>query len=154
MKRCDYNISMGMYVSSEVTIRRPVGEVYSYICNLQNMPFYTKVVSVEKVSGNGEVGTKYTLTTQNAFSKTKKEIEITQRIGHGHFAYKDLSVNYVNENGYKFEEQPDGGVKVIAYKSANIGALYSILTLNFGNERQVKAELTSQLLTLKKIFEA
>lgn len=141
-------------VQVAVEINRPVNEVFSYIVNLQHMPYYTDIIEVNRISGNGEVGTIYEIVTRSTFSKIKKQIEISKKSAHMQFAYIDKSLNYENETGYMFEELSSGGVKVTSYKSANVGGLYSLLTLNIGHERSVQKELYKSLQTLKKIFEA
>lgn len=145
---------MAKKIQVTAEINRPVNEVFSYIVNLQNMPYYTDIIEVHRVSGNGEVGTVYELVMRTTFSKIKKQIEVSKKSAHMQFAYRDMSLNYENETGYMFEELAHGGVNVTAYKSANVGGLYSLLTLNIGNERNVQKELYKSLQTLKKIFEA
>lgn len=145
---------MAKKIQVSAEINRPVNEVFSYIVNLQNMPYYTDVVEAQRTSGNGEVGSLYEIVLRTTFSKIIKQIEISKKSAHMQFAYTDKSLNYENETGYMFEELSHGGVRVTAYKSANVGGLYSLLTLNLGNERNVQKELNKSLQTLKKIFEA
>lgn len=139
---------------AEVVINKPIGEVYSYVCNFDNWPYFTKTISVQKKFGTGEVGSKYEIVTSGIFSKRHSLMEITQKLAHMRFSFTNKSLPYLNETVFLFEEVDNIGTKVRAYKTAKVGVLYSLLTLNVPQEREVQRELEDALRHLKIIFEA
>ena len=107
---------------------------------------------VEKVSGDGGVGSIYNAITSSLLGKKKTPIEITRKIAHEHFAFKNNSTSYANETGFKLEEI-DGTTKVTAYQEVEIGSLVSLITLNFISLRDTANILSKMLEKLKITLE-
>lgn len=139
-------------VSTDLIINKEPQEIYFFIANLENLPFWSEIKAVEKVSGEGEIGSKYNITTPTLFGRKKTPIEVTVTHPHEHFAFKDSSTNYHNETGFRLE-QIDGTTRVTAYQDVNIGGLISLVTLSFAAHRDTGNTLSKMLHKLKLTLE-
>jgi len=119
---------------------------------MENLPFWTDVKLAKRVSGNGEVGTIYNLTMNKILSKKIIPVEVTQKLAHAKFAYRDTTVSVQNEIGYIFSEE-SGKTVVTAYREVGLGSLAYLLTLNFLTDRDTKKQLEESLASLKEFLE-
>ena len=139
-------------VSRDIIINKQPHQIYFFISNLENLPFWSEFAMVEKVSGDGGVGSIYNAITSSLLGKKKTPIEITRKMAHEHFAFKDNSTSYANETGFKLEEI-DGTTKITAYQEVGIGSLVSLITLNFISLRDTANVLSKMLEKLKITLE-
>lgn len=139
-------------VTRDIIINKQPHEIYFFISNPENFPFWSEFTLVEKVSGNGEIGSIYNIVSSTFLGKKKTPIEITQKKAHEHFAFKDNSISYANETGFKLEEI-DGTTKITAYQEADMGALVFFATLSFLATRDTANTLSKMLEKLKLTLE-
>ena len=143
---------MAKKVQVSIIINKPIGEVYSYITDPDQWAFWMDIAEVEKVSGNGEVGTIYNLAVPRVLGSRKTPIEITRKLAHIQFAFKDNSLSVGNETGFRLEEAEEG-VLVTAYCQSDIGVIASVLTLGFLATMDTEQKLQKMLENLKSILE-
>jgi hypothetical protein len=143
---------MSKKITATIDIEKGVGEVYSFVAKMENLPFWTEIKSAEKISGTGEVGTIYNLTVKSFLTKKIVPVEITQKLAHAKFAYRDTTVSVQNEIGYIFSEE-SGKTVVTAYREVGLGSLAYLLTLNFLTDRDTKKQLEESLASLKEFIE-
>lgn len=143
---------MAKRVEASIVINKEPHQIYYFIADLLNLPLWSDVEAVEKVSGDGEVGSIYNIVTSTLLSKRKTPVEITQTITHGLFAFKDNSLSVNNETGFSLKEE-GGQTRVTAYQEIDIGPLVSLLTLNFLTSRDADRSLSKMLERLKSIIE-
>ena len=139
-------------VVRDIIINKQPHQIYFFISNPENLPFWSEFAMVEKVSGDGGIGSTYNIITSSLLGKKKTPIEITRKIAHQHFAFKNNSTSYANETGFKLEEI-DGTTKVTAYQEVEIGSLVSLITLNFISLRDTANILSKMLEKLKITLE-
>lgn len=144
---------MSKRISATIEIEKGVGQVYSFVTKMENLPFWTEIKSAEKINGTGEVGTIYNLTVKSHLTKKIIPVEVTQKLAHEKFAYRDTTTSVPNEIGYIFSDE-GAKTKVTAYREIGLGTLIYLLSLNFLTERDIKKQLEESLVTLKNLFEA
>lgn len=139
-------------VEAQRIINKEPHEIYFYISNLENLPFWSDIAHIETVSGSGEVGSIYNIITPTLIGKRKTPIEVTQKSAHALFAFKDNTAPYNNETGFKLEGL-EGKTRIIAYQEVGIGTVVSLLTLNFITQRDSKRNLSKMLARLASVLE-
>lgn len=143
---------MSKRISAAIEIEKEVGEVYSFVTKVENLPFWTEIKLAEKISGTGEVGTIYNLTVKSHLTKKIVPVEVTQKLARSKFAYRDTTASVPNEIGYTFSDE-GAKTKVTAYREVGLGSLAYLLTLNFLTERDTKQNLEESLASLKEFLE-
>ncbi len=82
-----------------IDINKPVPQVFAYVANLETSPKYElPMLEVKKLSGNGQVGTKYAFKRKIPMGSTKGEVTVT---------------DYVQDQKFAFEGGWAGGVKPV-----------------------------------------
>lgn len=151
---------MAKRIEKDIVINKKPHEIYFFISNLLNLPLWSDVATVEIVSGNGEVGTIYNVVTPTLLDKRKTPIEITQKSANELFAFKNNSYVFDNETGFSLKEEdlPAGGqggqTRVTAYQEIGLGAITSLLTLNFLTSKDAAHSLSEMLEKLKSTLES
>lgn len=138
-------------IEKSISIERSPEEIFSYVSVVENMPNWTSISSVEKVSGGGEVGTIYAIVTPTLFAKRRARIEVTQKLPPSLFAYRDPSLSFSNEVGYEIHEI-NGSITVTMYKQIDLGPIASLINGNLLG-KSVQAEMEKMLLKLKDFME-
>ena len=134
-------------LQAQIEINKPIEDVFSYISNLKNLPFWGEVDGVE-VEWEGE-STRYTAFNKNLLSVTRFPLEITKIERPFLFAFKNSS-KAGGEFCYSLESLDGGGVLVKVDYELAVGVTFSVL--NFGGTMQVRLERL--LKNLKKRVEA
>lgn len=141
-----------MLKTVDVKINKEAREVYSYLSKMENLPYWTNIRSVQSVSGNGEVGSQYALSSNKFMSRETVVVEIVDREIPYHFSYRDTSSSVGNKMGFRFMEE--NGVTVVrGYRDVDVGVVASVLTLDFLTSRDSLREIEASLEMLKKILE-
>lgn len=143
---------MAKRIEVDIVINKEPHQIYYFISDLLNLPFWSDVDAVEKVSGGGEIGSIYNIVTPTLLGKRKTPVEITKTITHQHFAFKDNSLSVNNETGFSLKEEGEQ-TRVTAYQEIEIGPLVSLLTLNFLTSKDAGRSLSGMLERLKSILE-
>lgn len=143
---------MAKRIEVDIVINKEPHEIYYFISDLLNLPFWSDVDAVEIVSGGGEIGSIYNIITPTLLTKRKTSVEITKTVTHALFAFKDNSLSVNNETGFELKEE-DGKTRVTAYQEIEIGPLVSLLTLNFLTSKDASRSLSGMLERLKSILE-
>jgi uncharacterized membrane protein len=145
---------MSKIIESTLEIKNSANDLFEFVSNMENLPLWSNFKSVELVSGEGEVGSKYNLVNDTLLKGTRKTpVEVTVKDSPSHFAYRDESVSAENQIGYKFENSADGKTKATAYREVDMGPIASVLTLNFLADGTAKKELEKSLNRLKEYME-
>lgn len=145
---------MSQVAEATIEINQPVGIVYSFVTDLNNMVFFwDRIKSVEKVSGDGGVGTIYNLISRTLLGGKKIfPIEITKLMAHENFEYRDADSSSQVLTGYSLIDL-DKKTKVTLYRKTNLGGLANLVTLSPLTSRDVKREFEEILLGLKMYLE-
>lgn len=141
-----------MLKSVDVQIHKEAREVYSYLNRMENLPYWTNIRAVQRVSGDGEVGSQYALSSNKFMSRETVVVEIVDREIPHHFSYRDTSSSVGNKMGFRLKEE--GAVTTVTgYRDVDVGVIASVLTLDFLTSRDSLREIETSLEMLKKILE-
>lgn len=145
---------MSKIIESTIEIKSNADALFTFVSKMENLPSFSGFTSVELVSGDGEVGSNYSLINKTLLGGSRStSVEIVVKDSPVEFAYKDNSVSAENKIGYKFENSSDGNVKVTAYREVDMGPIALALTLNFLSDGIAKKELERNLGMLKDYIE-
>lgn len=92
------------------------------------------------------------IVTPTLLGKRKTPVEITQKVAHTLFAFKNNSYVFNNETGFSLKEE-EGQTRVTAYQEIGIGTLAFFLTLNFLTSTDLAHNLSEMLEKLKATLE-
>lgn len=135
-------------IDKNILIKNSPDQVFSFISTLENLPSFTTISSIEKVSGSGDVGSIYSVLG----NVKATQIEVTKKTTPLIFAWQDKGVLYENEIGYEILET-DGMTKVTTYIQLNVSLITNLLTINFLTDNNLQLEMENTLSKLKTHLE-
>jgi hypothetical protein len=139
-------------VRPDVTINRPVGEVFAYVSDMNNHSIWQSNVLESRLTSPGAagVGSAYCYFTQLFGSRIQTEGEILTCDMEKGFPYRSTSGPFQIVGGYTFEKVI-GGTKVTQRIVADISWFFRLAEPIV--VRSVQRNLQGNLLTLKEMME-
>jgi uncharacterized membrane protein len=139
---------------SQVTIDRPVAEVFEYVTNFDNLPSWSDTHSVKRLSngGNGP-GAKFILDMGKGPMRSQLEFATTQWEQDRNWSFKTSSAGpFVWDGTYRFEPAGDSATRVSQAGQVTLKGWRRLL------EPLVRLELQkgeqSELIRLKDLLES
>ncbi len=144
---------MAKRVQTDIVINKDPHEIYFFIADVKNLPLWSDIKAVEVLTGEGGVETTFSIVTPTFLGRNKTPMEIVKNSPHSHFAFSDKSLSFQNEIGFMLEPISPGKTKVTGYQEMGMGALVSLLSLNFITSRDSARHLSKMLTILKQTLE-
>lgn len=138
-------------VEKSIEIFCSINTAFSFLSTFSNFPLWTSVSSVEHLSGDGGIGSRYAISTPTLLSKKTSTIEISQKTSPSHLAYKDLTLPFSNEIGFILSGT-ENNTTITMYRQVELGLAASLLTSSFVGP-QVISEIEKLLEKLKLVLE-
>ncbi len=140
-------------VTAEVVIGRPIGEVFTFIKDMNGHAEWQTGVIESRVTSEGsvDIGSTYRYITHMLGREIRTEGEVTTCDPDKGFFYRSTKAPFQIEGGYTFEKA-NGGTKVTQRLVANIEGFFRLAKPIV--ERMTKRNLENNLQTLKELLES